>query len=82
MVGAGRACTRTSDSLRNLARLHHRDVGEISRSLPFAFLAADIVEAILNGRQPIDLTPRRLKRVGTLPGRWDEQRCRFHLTEI
>ena len=64
-------------SVRDLARLHHRDVGEVSRTLPLAFLTPDIVEAILGGRQPIDLTPRSLKRIGALPWRWDEQRRRL-----
>jgi hypothetical protein len=42
-----------------------------------AFLAPDIVEAILDGRQPIGLTPRQLKRIGALPCRWDDQRRRL-----
>jgi len=63
-------------SLRDLARQHHRDVAEVSRTLPLAFLSPDIVEAILDGRQPVDLTPRRLTRIGVLPCRWDEQRRR------
>lgn len=61
-------------SVRDLARQVNRDAGEVSRTLPLAFLAPEIVEAILEGRQPIDLTPRRLKRIGTLPVRWDDQR--------
>jgi site-specific DNA recombinase len=64
-------------SVRDLARLHDRDAGDISRTLPLAFLTPDIVEAILGGRQPIDLTPRRLKRMGALPCRWAEQRRRL-----
>jgi transposase-like protein len=31
-------------------------------------------EAILAGRQPIELTAKRLKRVGDLPVSWAEQR--------
>jgi site-specific DNA recombinase len=59
-------------SVRDIARQHGRDVGEVSRTLPLAFLAPDIVAAILEGRHPIELTPRLLKRE-TLPGRWEEQ---------
>jgi hypothetical protein len=33
-----------------------------------------IVETILSGRQPINLTARRLERIGTLPREWDSQR--------
>jgi DNA invertase Pin-like site-specific DNA recombinase len=61
-------------SVRDLARRINRDAGDISRTLPLAFLAPDIVEAILEGRQPIDLTPSRLKRIGILPRRWEDQR--------
>jgi len=39
-----------------------------------AFLAPDIVEAILRGRQPIKLTPEKLKRLRNLPKSWEEQR--------
>ena len=37
-------------------------------------LAPDIVTAILDGRQPISLTTRRLLRVPDLPLRWNDQR--------
>jgi site-specific DNA recombinase len=64
-------------SVRDLSRRTNRDAGEVSRILPLAFLAPDIIEAILEGRQPKGLTPRQLKRIGTLPCRWDDQRRRF-----
>ena len=50
------------------------DDGEISRVLPLAFLAPDIVEAILEGRQPLNLTARDLKRLKPLPTSWANQR--------
>jgi site-specific DNA recombinase len=59
-------------SVKDLAQRSNRNAAEISHILPLAFLAPEIVEAILEGRQPIDLTPRQLKR-GTLPCRWHEQ---------
>ena len=71
-LGQGRAV-----SLRHLARQYNRDVGEVSRTLPIAFLAPDIVAAILHGRQAIELTPRQLLRIGTMPHRWDDQRRRL-----
>ena len=61
-------------SVRDLARRHGRDAGEVSRTLPLAFMAPEIVEAIVGGRHPIELTPRKLKRIGTLPPAWQEQR--------
>jgi hypothetical protein len=66
----------TARSIRALARRHGRDAGEVSRTLPLAFLAPDLIEAIVAGRQPIELTPRKLKR-STVPPRWEEQRRVF-----
>ena len=48
--------------------------GDVSRILPLGLLAPDIVEAILDGRQPVELTAARLKRVRDLPISWVEQR--------
>ena len=50
------------------------DDGEISRVLPLAFLAPDIVRNIVQGRQPPELTTRRLKRLKPLPSLWHDQR--------
>ena len=47
---------------------------EVSRLLPLAFLAPDIVEAITTGRQPVDLTVKRLTRFESLPLGWHQQR--------
>lgn len=47
---------------------------DVSRHLPLAFLAPDIVEAILAGRQPVELTVNRLKRALPLPSCWTAQR--------
>ena len=54
-------------SLRDIARRWHLNRGDVSRTLPLAFLAPDIVEAILEGRQPPDVTTERLKRLPHLP---------------
>jgi site-specific DNA recombinase len=47
----------------------------IARHLPLAFLAPDIVEAILSGRQPPDLTAKTLFKRVDLPLDWQAQRA-------
>jgi DNA invertase Pin-like site-specific DNA recombinase len=64
--GAGRSVAEVAD----LFGVHSADV---SRILPLAFLAPKIVEKILNGTQPADLTIRKLARVSDLPLRWSDQ---------
>lgn len=49
------------------------DEGDVSRFLPLAFLAPDIIEAITAGKQSIELTPEKLKRLRVLPKSWEEQ---------
>ena len=61
-------------SVNTLAKRHLVDSGDVSRILPLAFLAPDIVEAILDGRQPPELTAARLKRIKELPLSWRRQR--------
>ena len=61
-------------SVRDIAKnsdVHH---GDVSRILPFGLLAPDIVEAIVTGRQPVELTILRLKRLTDLLVTWAEQR--------
>ncbi len=62
-------------SVRDLAERHGIDPGDVSRILPLALLAPDIVEAIVEGRQPVNLTATCLKRLRDLPLSWAEQRC-------
>jgi site-specific DNA recombinase len=46
----------------------------LTRLARLAFLAPEIVRAILDGRQPINLTAARLTRITQLPRDWSEQR--------
>lgn len=61
-------------SIRSLAREEGLDHRHVTRALPFAFLAPDIVEAVLEGRQPASLTASGLKRLTSLPIHWADQR--------
>lgn len=50
----------------------HRHLERITR---LAYLAPDIVRAIIDGRQPKTLSARELARLGSLPLSWTEQRA-------
>jgi hypothetical protein len=62
---------------RSVAEITEREglrPGAVSRILPLALLAPDIATAILEGRQPADLTASRLRDLPNLPLDWVEQR--------
>jgi site-specific DNA recombinase len=61
--------------LRSIAQFTGLDEHYAGRILNCSFLAPDIVEAILDGRQPPDLTVQKLLR--SLPLAWAEQRQRL-----
>jgi site-specific DNA recombinase len=62
-------------TLAEIAKRDRQQVSHVSRTIALTFLAPDIVEMILAGRQPISLTPERLKSRGQLPMDWAEQRA-------
>ena len=64
---------RTIADVANDAGVH---VADASRILPLAFLAPKITEAILRGRQPVELTARTLMR-DDLPHLWADQLQQF-----
>ena len=65
----------TVKSVRDIAIKEKLEAGEVSRILPLAFLAPDIVSTILNGNQPVDLTTDHLKRhASKLPASWQQQK--------
>ena len=61
-------------SVRDLAIGLGLDRGDVGRTLPLASLAPDIVQDIFDGRQPLELTVSRLRRIGELPASWAAQR--------
>ena len=46
---------------------------DVSRLLPLAFLSPKIIDAILQGREPVDLSVRHLARAIDLPIAWSDQ---------
>ena len=65
-----------------IARRAGANVGDVSRSLQLGFLAPDLLEAILDGTQPVALTAERLKRAGELPLLWNEQRAKLGVDDL
>jgi hypothetical protein len=61
-------------SVRAIARQENIHECDVSRNLRLAFLAPDIVEAILDGHQPVELTTETLRRLPRLPTDWESQR--------
>jgi hypothetical protein len=62
-------------SITDLAEQERVTVAYVCRLLPLTCLAPDIVEAVLDGRQPKGL--RLAEMLGSNPSRWDEQRVRW-----
>ena len=62
-----------AETIKDIAQADDVDPGDISRFIPLAFLGPDIVEAILGGKQPIELTAEKLKRLRHMPFSWKDQ---------
>jgi site-specific DNA recombinase len=65
---------------RSIAEKIGLDERYVSQILECAFLAPDIVEAILDGRQPSNLTWKKLTR--RVPVDWSEQRKKFGFPNV
>jgi len=63
---------RVGTSLRKIAKKYGLSHHYVTRVMPLAFLAPDIVQAIYEGRQPIGLKVKALS--ADLPLDWVEQR--------
>ena len=69
------ACEAFVKSQRHAGWVVGMDKGRIASLCRLSYLAPDIVRALLEGRQPIELTPTRLRRLSKdLPHDWREQR--------
>ena len=66
--------SQQASSIRAIARREGLHECDVSRTLRLAFLAPDIVETILAGRQPLELTAETLRRLARLPMAWTAQR--------
>ena len=64
-----------TQSFADLAKSEGCSERYVSRLVPLAFLAPDIVEAILAGTQPVDLTAEALTKRSDLPLSWADQKA-------
>lgn len=73
-----RIATGKASGVKDIARQEgFRKCAYVGRVIRLAFLAPDITEAILRGKQPPDLTADWLIRLSSLPMSWEEQRRLF-----
>ena len=61
-------------SVADLARMNGVSSSYFTRVLRLAYLAPDIVEAVVRGRQPVELMANRLVSMQYLPLDWPGQR--------
>jgi len=66
--------TGKTASVYDIAELERLNTADVSRVLPLAFLAPDIITKILSGDQPAELTAYKLKTIKALPSDWQAQR--------
>ena len=66
-------------SIRGIAQAEGIDGGDVSRFLPLAFLAPGIVEALMNGRQGVELTAQKMRQILPIPCSWRGQRHQLNL---
>jgi len=64
-------------SIRELAAQENSGERYVSRIIRLVHLAPDIIEAILEGRQPAELSTRVLVGASDFPLEWNEQRRKF-----
>jgi site-specific DNA recombinase len=61
-------------SIKEIAEAEQIDQSHITRMINKAFLAPEIIRAILNGTQPPHLTLKYLKQFRALPNDWSTQK--------
>lgn len=68
-------------SIKEIAEAEDLDQSHVTRMINKAFLAPDIIRAILNGTQPVHLTLKHLKQHRTLPNDWNMQESLLGFTK-
>lgn len=71
---AGELLDGSASSIRHITEREGLRSGVVSRILPLAWLAPDISSAILEGRQPSNLSAKSLRELPELPLEWSKRR--------
>lgn len=58
-----------------------RSSSYVTRVIYLAFMAPDIVQRIVRGEQPVELTADRLIRMGPLPDAWADRRAQLGMAD-
>ncbi len=61
-------------SIKEFVAKYDLDHGDAKNLVPLCYPAPDIIDDILGGRQPVELTVSRLRSANSLPILWAEQR--------
>jgi hypothetical protein len=64
-------------NLTDVSSAEGTELSEVSRLLPLAFLSPKILDSILTGTQPVNLTAQTLSRIADLPTSWHQQEQRL-----
>ncbi len=67
----------TYSTMRELAEKIKLDVAYVARTIRLTLLAPDIIEAVMSGKRPLELTLERLSQ--KFPANWEEQRREWGL---
>lgn len=68
-------------SQKEIAKRENLNCGYVGKIMRFTILAPDIIQAIMEGRQPAYLTVNTFMR-NVIPYRWEEQRKKFKFSPI
>ncbi len=70
----GRLTSGSSAGVAEIAATESVTASYVTRAIYLSFLAPDIVDLIVRGEQPPEITLERLIRLVLLPANWQEQR--------
>jgi hypothetical protein len=74
IIGGARPARVDQNNFAEIASQEGIDKSYVSRVMNLAFLAPDIIESIISGRQPADLNVEKLTKRIDLPLDWEQQR--------